>query len=252
MTLAIVNRTLPDWGTLYKPSGNGPFPAILLLHGSEGGWAGWMDCEAAILAAHGFLALPLRYSSGGNPWNAGNIRDVALDRTVAALVALRGAAECNGKVGIYGASRGAEHALLLTSLMARDGVAPLPDALAAHAPSDVVCGAFVGARWRDEGDPGWQVWDPADRAWTWRGSSDGLLPTTPIEIERYDGPLFLSAGTADEVWSAEMMRRLATRYAQNRRAPEVHAYQGQGHILDSEAENQHRAALIGFFRNHLG
>ena len=31
-----------------------------------------------------------------------------------------------------------------------------------------VCGAFDARRWRDKGDPGWQTWDPAERAWTWR------------------------------------------------------------------------------------
>src|SRR5580704_17661402 len=41
------------------------------------------------------------------------------------------------KIGLYGVSRGAEHALLLASLMARDGVAGLPDAIAVHTPPDV-------------------------------------------------------------------------------------------------------------------
>jgi acetyl esterase/lipase len=115
----------------------------------------------------------------------------------------------------------------------------------------VVCGAFNAAAWRDPGDPGWQPWDPGKRAWTWRGSSEGFLPTTPIEIERFEGPLFLSHGTADRVWSVEMTRRLESRLRQHGRTPEVHYYEGQDHIPGSEAENEHHEKLIAFFERHL-
>ena len=128
MPLKIIRRSLPDWGWGYSPPGDGPFPAILLLHGSTGKWSGWTYRTAAILAAHGFLAIPFGYSNGGNSWNAGNIIDVPLDRTAEALVALRASSLSGDKIGLYGGSRGAEHALLLASLMARDGVAGLPDA----------------------------------------------------------------------------------------------------------------------------
>lgn len=100
--------------------------------------------------------------------------NVPLDRTVEALDALRALPLCSRKVGLYGISRGAEHALLLASLMARDHVGTLPDAIAVHAAPDVVCGAFVGAAWRDSGDPGWQAWDVAERVWTWREISGKL------------------------------------------------------------------------------
>ena len=59
--LKIVRRLLPDWGTTYGPPGEGPFPAVLLLHGSEGPWSGWSHRNAVILAAHGFLAFPFGY-----------------------------------------------------------------------------------------------------------------------------------------------------------------------------------------------
>jgi dipeptidyl aminopeptidase/acylaminoacyl peptidase len=251
MSLKIIRRSLPNWGWGHSPPGDGPFPAILLLHGSGGRWSGWSYRTAAILAAHGFLAIPFGYSNGGNDWNAGNIIDVPLDRTVEALAALRASGLSGNRIGLYGVSRGAEHALLLTSLMARDGVAGLPDAVAVHAPPDVICGAFNAKVWRDSGDPGWQPWDPANRAWTWRGSSDQLLPTTPIEIERFDGPLFLSHGTRDATWSVEMTRRLWERLKQHGRTPEVHLYEEEGHGFSSDAENQQHERLIDFFTRHL-
>jgi hypothetical protein len=84
------------------------------------------------------------YSNGGNSWNAGNIIDVPLDRTAEALVALRASSFSGDKIGLYGGSRGAEHALLLASLMVRDGVAGLPDAIAVHSAPDVTRCAPTG------------------------------------------------------------------------------------------------------------
>ncbi|WP_374375509.1 alpha/beta hydrolase family protein [Dongia sp.] len=251
MGLKIVRRLIPDWGTTYGPPGDGPFPAVMIFHGSEGAWSGWSHRNAALLAAHGFLAFPFGYSKGGNAWNAGSIEEISLDRSVEALAALRAFPAAGDKVALYGVSRGAEHALLLASLMARDRLEGLPDAIAAHSPPDVVCGAFDARRYRDTGDPGWQTWDPGQRAWSWRGSSDGLLPTTPIEIERFGGPLFLSHGTEDRVWSVEMTRRLVARLKQHGRSPEVHYYEGQDHIPGSAAENEHHDHLISFLDRHL-
>ncbi|WP_104204559.1 alpha/beta hydrolase family protein [Billgrantia saliphila] len=251
MQLRIVRRLLPEWGTTYGPPGEGPFPAVMILHGSEGAWSGWSHRNAAIMAAHGFLAFPLGYSSGGNAWNAGHINDYPLDRSVEALAALR-AFPCVGpRVGLYGVSRGAEHALLLASLMAKEGLEGLPEAIAAHSPPDVVCGAFDSRSYRDAGDPGWQAWDANNRAWKWRDSHEGLLPTTPIEVERYLGPLFLSHGTEDRMWSVEMTRRLEQRLQAHGRQPEVHYYEREDHLPGSAGENRHHQLLLDFFARHL-
>ncbi|RCK48651.1 thioesterase [Thalassospira profundimaris] len=252
MTLKIVRRLLPDWGTTYGPAGDGPFPAVMVLHGSEGGWSGWSHRNAVMLAAHGFLAFPFTYSRSGNVWNAGNISDVPLDRTAEALDALRAFAPVkNDSVGLFGVSRGAEHALLVTCLMQRDGVGTLPDALAVHATSDVICGGFDARAYRDVGDPGWTAWDTARRAWTWQGKSDDLLPTTPIPVEKYAGPVFLSHGKKDTLWSWKMTERLAARLRSQGREPELHLYEDQDHVPDSEGENVFFDQLIGFFQRHL-
>lgn len=252
MQLRIIRRLLPEWGTTYGPSGDGPFPAIMVLHGSEGGWSGWSHRIAAILAAHGFLAFPLAYSRSGNAWNAGSIIDVSLDRTVQALAALRAFEFSGDRVGVYGVSRGAEHALLVSALMAADGIAGGPDAVAVHSPPDIVCAGFDSNTRRDRSDPDWQSPDPGKRAWTWMGSSEALKPTTPIEAERIVAPLFISHGTADEVWSVEMTRRLEARLIAAGRSPEVHYVEGQGHLFDGIRENELHEKLLGFFERTIG
>lgn len=250
--LSIVKRLLPEFGTTYGPSGEGPFPAVLVLHGSEGGLSGWSHCISALLASQGFLVYPHPYSRGGNAWNAGSIKDIPIDRVADALGALRSFEYSTNSVGLYGVSRGGELALLLASLMASEMLPGQADAVAAHSPSDVICGAFDAKRFRDPGDPGWQEWDPADRAWTWRGNSDNLKPTTPIHIENYQGPLFLSHGTRDRVWSVEMTRRLEKKLKGRESPFEVHYYDGEDHICRSDADNKHYELLVRFFERFLG
>lgn len=54
MSLNIVRRLIPDWGTTYGPPGDGPFPAVMILHGSEGAWSVEMTRRLeARLHAHG-------------------------------------------------------------------------------------------------------------------------------------------------------------------------------------------------------
>ena len=249
--LSIVRRLLPEFGTTYGPAGTGPFPSVMILHGSEGALSGWSHRTAVLFAAHGFLAYPHPYSTGGNAWNAGAIQDVPIDRTEQALLALREFEFSSNKVGLYGVSRGGEHALLLAALMANDACEGQADAVAAHSPADVVCGAFDAKRYRDSGDPGWQTWDPSDRAWSWRGSSEELKPTTSIPIEAYRGPICLSHGVEDRTWDVEMTRRLERKLANRVEHIEVHYDEGEDHLHRSDAENVHNERLIKFFERFL-
>lgn len=246
---------------LYVPKAAGKRPAVLLLHGSEGGFSVGTHVQAMALAQAGFVTLAWSYSKGGTAWRAGDIHDVDLDQTEAALGWLRSHEAVSGRVGLLGSSRGAEHALLLTSLMAKDGSPQPPEALAAHSPSDTVVGAFIAStagsvvsaqagpkRGPFEGTP---IEINPKRAWRWRGSSDQLLPGTAIEIERYAGPILLSHGEEDNVWSFNRTRRLEARLTAAGRNVEVHYYAGEGHRFRPEARNLHQARLVSFFRQHL-
>ena len=200
------------------------------------------------MAGYGFCTIAPGYSKGGDSWHAGDILDVDLDQTESMLIWMRESGLTSDKVGLYGTSRGAEHALLVTSLMARDGSVGLPDAVAVHAPSDTIVGAFSARKLR----AGIVLpLKPADRAWRWRGTSDRLEPGSPIEIERYEGPLFISHGEQDTLWGADRTERLAERLRAAGRTPEVHIYKGEGHGLRPEVQNVHYLRVVDFFGRAL-
>ena len=200
------------------------------------------------MAGNGFCTIALAYSRGGNAWHAGDIVDVDLDETESMLIWMRESGMTSGQVGLYGTSRGAEHALLVTSLMARERSIGLPDAVAVHAPSDMIVKAFSA---RKIGAGIVLPLGPAERAWRWRGTTDGLAPGSPIEIERYDGPLFISHGEQDTLWSVDCTHRLAERLRAAGRAPEVHIYKGEGHHLRPETERMHYLRVVDFFGRAL-
>jgi hypothetical protein len=108
----------------------------MLLHGSEGGASGWMHCLAAMLAVRGFLAYPHSYSRGGTAWHAGDIVSVPIDETAQALARLKTLPFAGPRAGLYGASRGAELALLLAALTSCDSHPGIPDAVATFATAE--------------------------------------------------------------------------------------------------------------------
>lgn len=247
MAYDIETHAGPNGCWVYVPKSD-PRPAIVALHGSEGGFAGWSQFQALRLAHSGFCTIAPNYSVGGNLWHSGNIRDATLDQTKEVLIWMRDSAFTSDKVGLYGVSRGAEHVLLVTSLMVRDGSEGIPDAVAVHSPPDTIADAFISKNF-DPNDH--ETWDPSRRLWTWRGSSEDLKPTTPIEIERYQGPLFISHGEDDTVWSVECTRRLETRLREAGRTPEIHYLAGVDHGFSAEADNRQTARLVDFFSRTL-
>ncbi|MEM9278498.1 MAG: alpha/beta hydrolase, partial [Pseudomonadota bacterium] len=188
----------------FIPNREGPFPAVMLLHGSGGSQSGSYLLQAMFLAAHGYLAVPFGYSKETTIWDAGNIRNVEILNTVGSLRALRKNALCNNNVCLFGSSRGAEHVLLLASLMAKENMEDQPDCVIAHAPANVVIAAFDSRCMRPQNDSSRREWDINDPAWLWRGSTDLVKPGTEIQIEHYERPIMITHGTSDEVWTYKM------------------------------------------------
>jgi len=144
-------------GRLYVPERDSPAPGVLALHGSGGEPAGR---KARLLAAEGFAVLALRYFGGPDPVPE-RFAEVPVSYAERAVDFLRdrdGVAD--GEVGVLGASRGTELALLTAS--ERDDVG----VVVAYAPS-----AYGWFGERDGASEG-----PPPSAWTVDGDQLPLLP----------------------------------------------------------------------------
>jgi hypothetical protein len=140
---------------LFVPATPGAHPGIIALHGSGGGrYTPGMMCNARLLASRGYATLAFCYFDCGAAAIPEALSNVDLRRTYEAMLWLKRSPHVRGrKVVLSGASRGAEQAVLLASLLGRaaksDSSIVVPDALYASAPYGRVVGAF---NWRANAD----------------------------------------------------------------------------------------------------
>ncbi len=215
-------------GSYFRPSGEGPFPAMLVVGGSAGGFFG-VDAKAALLASRGIASLALAYF--GLPGLPDGLTEIPLEYFATALGWLAARPELKGRVGVMGQSRGGELALLLGASFREVG------AVVAQAPSSVVWGSF---------GPGS---GPEVAAWTLKGNAIPWLPEveeaawaevektrplvcTPatvaelsnvvareeaaIEIEHATCPILMISGKDDALWPSTMMAEQVEERARSR------------------------------------
>lgn len=244
-----IRQTAASTGeNMYWPS-EAPRGGVVCLHGSEGGWAGWNDLYCALFAAHGFVALSRNYTKVIHWPTPPDIDDVPLEGTVVALDAMRAEVAPFGcGVGLFGISRGAEHALLVAQLLAEDGAAEVPDAVAVHSPPDVAWPAFMVADFQT-GKP-W-AGDRMRPSWSWRGTHERTRPGTLLCPGPVPYPVFITQGTDDRTWDADMARRLEARMSDNGCPPEAHFFEGEGHIFRAPARTREWELMTRFFAKHL-
>lgn len=103
------NGEVELWGQIYLPEGPGPFPAVVLMHGSGPDTAATYEPDARMLSAAGIAALA--YDKRGTGQSAGDWRTASLDDLIGD--ALAGAellrqhpAIDPQKVGLWGVSQG--------------------------------------------------------------------------------------------------------------------------------------------------
>jgi dienelactone hydrolase len=235
---------------VHLPLNAGPVGAILFLHGSEGSFNATARYRALWLCQRGFVTMAFPYSVGGNQWHAGDIVDVELEHTLQALAWLRKQPYCNGKVGLVGYSRGAEHALLVAVLASKYQPADKPDAVAVHAPTDVIVRDFHAEGIMPNRPTSFR--EPRN-AWRWKGSSAEVATGKPIEVEAYDGPLLVSHGVQDEVWSVDCSRRIEQRLVnakRHHRAKFIY-FQNDKHGLSFDSFNRLMNEYVAFFKQSL-
>jgi len=211
-------------GDFYEPTGGGRHPAMLVLGGSGGGIPPATG-PAGGLSSRGYAVLALAYFGvAGLPDNLSRI-PIEYFGTALQWLAAQPSVDAR-RIGVLGASRGAELALLL-------GVA-YPDirAVVAYMPSNVV--------WR--GCCGGQT---TSIAWTLGGRPLATMPPpgrpmpleakrAEIEVEKIHGAVLLISGTDDGVWaSAAMAGSIVARLKQAgfRYVFESLTYEHAGHAI---------------------
>jgi dienelactone hydrolase len=234
-------------GLFRCPEGAGPFPGVLALGGSDGGTPEYF---VNLLVPDGFACLALQY--WGTPATQPALSEVPLERIERGLRWLIGHPQVSapdGRVGLTGASRGAELALL--------AAATFPDLagpVVAYTPSSVVWQGIdfamppgvARSSWTYRGAPLPYVPFPVGVAPALSARGMSMLPIceagleTPqvgaaaIPVERAAGPLLLVSGGDDRVWAAgRMCEAIAGRMARHGRAADVRHlhYPAAGHML---------------------
>ena len=259
-----------------RPQGEGRWPAVVVLGGSEGGARSAREL-ALRLAAHGFAAVGLPYYSPAAPGRTErelpdlprSFIEIPVDRLelVHAWLAQRNDVD-TARIALYGVSKGAEFALVAASKLA------WPAAAVAIVPSDVV----------------WQGWGPDAAAPDERRSSFSFagkpLPFVPnvdfleelqgfrtgsavryrrpmekgraaypqaaiaarIRVEDFRGPLFVAGGGDDQMWaSGAMAQNIAERRLEAGRETVSLVFPDGGHMLNGtgwEPTTQYDAGLF--------
>jgi dienelactone hydrolase len=192
-------------GTFYEPADEGHHPALMVLTGSGGGVPPATG-PAGGLSSRGYSVLALAYfGAEGLPRTLSNIR---LEYFGSALrwLAARSSVDPT-RIGVLGASRGGELALLLGS--AYPGIRTV----VAYAPSNVVwrgcCDATTGVAWTVGGRAIAAMPPPGPR-------QPLVVERAEIPAERIHGAVLLISGHDDGVWpSAEMAEKIVARLKRN-------------------------------------
>lgn len=250
----LVTADPPDGlvGRLFRPAGEGPFPGVLALHGSGGEPTYGL---AILLAARGYAAFAPQYFGSPEPL-PDLLAEVPLSYVRRCQAWLRGRpAVRDAPVGLVGASKGAELALLAGARF------DWANAVVAYAPSSVVWAGLTygGERtssWTVDGEPvpylptafppsvvadyaaSWPLGDPVSLRATYQRplerASAEAIEAAAIPVEEIDGPVTLVAGGDDELWpSARFARMAADRLEANDHPHAVRnlTYRSAGHAV---------------------
>lgn len=225
---------------LYRPAGNGPFAAVLMVHG--GGWNGRdrgdMDRLSRRLADAGYVVLNIDYRLAPAHRYPAAVEDVH-----AALRWLQASAPRLhldlARIGGWGYSAGG-HLVALAAVRPAPHTPPLAAVVAGGMPSDLaqypespIISEFMGGdyhalpqRWQD-GSP-------------------------LVHVSARSPPMFLYHGTRDRLVRFE--DSVAMKQALDRAgvAAELHAVRGLGHVATFVLGFGARDAAVDFLERHLG
>ena len=221
-------------GTMFIPKGDGPFPALIILHGGVK-MRQLQEQDAAYLASHGFVTLALAFFGvEGLPrsYLESAIDIEHFERGIEYLQ--KHPSVSDEDIGVIGASKGAELALsMMTHLPQVKAVCSLNGSVASIGVStvykgqhevEVLSGTPTRAKFRDDGsiDILDCLDDPKDQ------------PKAIIQFERSKADLLMIVGGDDFNWKSDMMAEIAKQkmddYGKTNYV--IQNYQNIGHFID--------------------
>ena len=244
-------------GVFARPKNNSkPLPAIVLLHGSNGGSVEGSRSDAIRFAQLGYAAFALNYFSwadlGSLPKGLVNI---PVENITAARTWLSNQPNVEtDRVAVWGVSKGAEYALVAASNL------KWIDRVVACVPSSVVWSGFGSGMVSGEVNSSWSVngrrqpyiaYDNYDDVLEGRLSAGAVhrrslekasvkdRAAARIAIENSDARILLLGATRDHVWpSAEMTRDLERALVESNKAKHLTAlvFEGASHFICGTGE----------------
>ncbi len=236
-SLNIIKEKAPFPGYLYLPNDELSHPDIILLHGSEGGNADYryqpgkppqktganaiVPYMARYYAMLGYVTYAVCYFDckhhlGYSEYPPDELKNVDLMKiTYPALTWLKKSQYVdNKKVILWGASRGAEQAILLatrlTELKATDPSILLPDGVVSLSPLERVAPAFPQAV-ADAMIGGLPVVFPKN-AVAWLINGEKQINYDVINIAKFPNPVLITTFQTDPVWKYIDMQILKDQY----------------------------------------
>ena len=221
-------------GMFYRPAGDRPLPALLVMGGSGGGMLG-PESYPGGLASQGYAVLALAYF--GIEGRPAQLRLQPLEYFQSALdwLAAHPAVD-ETRIGVFGSSRGGELVLLLGATY------PLIAAVVAHVPSHVLwegcCDpvALDAPAWTHEGNvlPHIQVDARSADDLVFALDDADAVERASISVENINGPVLLISGRDDDVWPSTYMAEQVVERLQRHDFPHpvTHlAYDDAGHAI---------------------
>lgn len=230
---------------LYVPSdGRASHPGVIVLHGSEGGSADYVDWSPAIpLAAKGYAVLSLDYFH--NPGLPHSLENASVDAVIRAAIWLRTNGYVKGKPGLFGFSRGAEFALLIGSL---DRGRQFSSIVVQSSHATTWPGLVLPPLGSD-----CEFCDYASGQPAWRFKGKGIGAFQAIDMWRFPGPVLLSHGKKDDVWSyLESVTLARVARLHGKKNVTLLLWSKEGHGLSSPALNSLIRKSATFFRKPTG
>lgn len=244
---------------LYLPSGSGPFPVVVVVGGSEGGFI-TADAMGQFIPPAGIAVLGLAYF--GIPDLPPAIDRIPIEYFTKAIDFIAQQPSLDSRrVGLVGGSKGGELALLLASMDKRF------HAVCAIVPSHVV---WQSARAVDRSSSSWTFGGDPLPFVPYRGpltpqsgrladlfelslQNERAVEAATIYVEKINGPILLISAAQDEIWpSKEMSDAVIERLnAKGFSYPYQNLSYESGHGCSRELAPEINGKIVDFFHTTL-